>query len=237
MKKSIAHPLLSVPTSPQHAAAMAAALIAHHRGRFGDARMEADGDAGDGGDGGDGGEQSSQQSGDQSVNEHGFPEKTPIKDMTPEQQVAYWKHKARKHEDAANARSDYDTVKAERDQLRQAGMSADEKALEDAKKAAAEEARAQERATWAGRTVRAELRAALGGKGLKTEQINAITAPIDPKNFLTDAGEVDADKVSEYASGFGGGQQWPDMGQGRRGGSAGKESGADLHKRYYGGNK
>ena len=32
------------------------------------------------------------------VNEHGYPDKTPVADMTIEQQVAYWKYHARKHE-------------------------------------------------------------------------------------------------------------------------------------------
>lgn len=36
-----------------------------------------------------------------SVNEFGYPDDTPIKDMTAEQQAAYWKRQARKHEEAA----------------------------------------------------------------------------------------------------------------------------------------
>lgn len=40
------------------------------------------------------------------VNEHGYPDNTPTADMTPEHQVAYWKHHARKHEAAAKAGPD-----------------------------------------------------------------------------------------------------------------------------------
>ncbi|MEU3730014.1 hypothetical protein AB0E81_11475 [Streptomyces sp. NPDC033538] len=40
------------------------------------------------------------------VNEHGYPDNTPTADMTPEHQVAYWKHHARKHESAAKAGPD-----------------------------------------------------------------------------------------------------------------------------------
>jgi hypothetical protein len=32
------------------------------------------------------------------VNEHGYPDGKPVAEMTPEHQVAYWKHHARKHE-------------------------------------------------------------------------------------------------------------------------------------------
>ncbi|MFG3014296.1 hypothetical protein ACGFZB_28535 [Streptomyces cinerochromogenes] len=40
------------------------------------------------------------------VNEHGYPDATPVADMTPEHQVAYWKHHARKHEAAAKSAPD-----------------------------------------------------------------------------------------------------------------------------------
>lgn len=40
------------------------------------------------------------------VNEHGYPDATPVADMTPEHQAAYWKHHARKHEAAAKSAPD-----------------------------------------------------------------------------------------------------------------------------------
>ncbi|MFJ5103171.1 hypothetical protein [Streptomyces sp. NPDC088554] len=40
------------------------------------------------------------------VNEHGYPDNTPTADMTPEHQVAYWKHHARKHEAASKSGPD-----------------------------------------------------------------------------------------------------------------------------------
>ncbi len=40
------------------------------------------------------------------VNEHGYPDATPVADMTAEHQVAYWKHHARKHEAASKAGPD-----------------------------------------------------------------------------------------------------------------------------------
>lgn len=209
------HPILSLPTSPEAAAAMAGRLIAHHRGTFGDARMEDDPDPA-------GPPADDPPGGDPQVNEHGFPDKTPVADMTTEQQTAYWKHQARKHESTSKSRADYDAIKAERDQLKKAGMSPDEQAIQDAKDQAAAEARTDERGKWAGRTVKAELRAALKGKvhipkGRDEGAIlSSILDPLNPQHFLTSDGEVDADKVTAYASGFGGAAT-PDMGQGKRG--------------------
>ncbi|MGW0468347.1 hypothetical protein ACWDX6_24230 [Streptomyces sp. NPDC003027] len=59
------------------------------------------------------------------LNEHGYPDNTPTSDMTPEHQVAYWKHHARKHETAAKAAPDA----AELERLRQ--RDADLKRIED----------------------------------------------------------------------------------------------------------
>ncbi|GGY88488.1 hypothetical protein CP967_31085 [Streptomyces nitrosporeus] len=40
------------------------------------------------------------------VNEHGYPDATPVAEMATEHQVAYWKHHARKHEATAKAAPD-----------------------------------------------------------------------------------------------------------------------------------
>lgn len=55
--------------------------------------FEDDPNAGGGGGGGNGPQ----------LNDHGFPDATPVADMAPEHQVAYWKHQSRKHEARANA--------------------------------------------------------------------------------------------------------------------------------------
>ncbi|MGH8876782.1 MAG: hypothetical protein ACRD0P_05470 [Stackebrandtia sp.] len=67
----------------------------------------------------------------------GFPEKTPVTEMTPEQQVAYWKDKARKHESRASAQSDYEALKQkanEFDKLTEAQKSDLERLQSDADK-------------------------------------------------------------------------------------------------------
>ncbi|MFD7646340.1 hypothetical protein ACFV5M_01560 [Streptomyces albidoflavus] len=44
------------------------------------------------------------------LNEHGYPDATPVADMAAEHQAAYWKHHARKHEQRANAGPDPDEL-------------------------------------------------------------------------------------------------------------------------------
>ena len=193
------------------------------------------GDAGgEGGDqGGDGG--SGQAEGtftDPDTGEtYQFPKDTALADMTEAQRTEYWRHKARKHEGAAKARADYDAIKAERDQLKAAGMTDAEKAVEEARNQAAAAAQAEARAQFSGRLVQAEMKAALAGK-IPAEKVAGHVEFLDVTKFLTEAGEVDTDKVQQYAAGLApAGGQWPDMGGGSRGGSgksSGLEAGRDL---------
>lgn len=150
------------------------------------------------------------------VNEHGFPDKTPVKDMSDAQQAAYWRHQSRKHEDRVKSMGDYDALKAERDDLKAKHQTADEKALEAAKKEALEAGAASERAKIAPRLVAAEFKSANAGR-IPADRLSAILDGLDPAKFLTSAGEVDADKVQQYVDGIApAGGKWPDMGQGRR---------------------
>lgn len=93
------------------------------------------------------------------VNEHGFPDNTPVAEMEPTHQAAYWKHHARKHEARASAAPDADELKRlrERDELLKQRETAD---MSDADrlKAEADAARAEaEAAKAAAATATAEL--------------------------------------------------------------------------------
>lgn len=161
----------------------------------------------------------------------GFPENTPIAEMSVEQQAAYWKHQARKHETTAKGRANYDDVVAENARLRAATQTDAEKAIEQARKEATDAATATVRSQFAGQLVAAKLEAALAGR-IPADKIAAQVAFLDPSKFLTDTGEVDTDKVTQYAAGVSSaGTQWPDMGNGNRGGHApskGVAAGAEL---------
>lgn len=70
----------------------------------------------------------------------GFPANTPVKDMTPEQQVAFHQAKARKLEDRLKAfggktPEEIAQMQADLDAARAASQSAEEKAIQDAKQA------------------------------------------------------------------------------------------------------
>jgi hypothetical protein len=200
------------------------ALLALHRGIFGGFQMV---DAEDGADGADGG------AGDPpALNEHGYPDKTPVKDMPVDQQAAYWRHQARKHEDRVKSMADYESIKTERDTLKTKHQTADEKAMEDAKRESAEAATAAERARIAPRLVTAEFKSANAGR-IPAEQLTAILDGVDYSKFLTADGEPDADKVKQYVDGIApaDGRKWPDMGQGRR--SSQKSTGVDAGRALF----
>lgn len=80
------------------------------------------------------------------VNEHGFPDATPVAEMTAAHQAAYWKHHARKHEARANSVPDpaeLERLRAADEELksRKAAELSDVERVQ-AEKTAADEARA-----------------------------------------------------------------------------------------------
>lgn len=162
------------------------ALLDFHYNLWGDATMEAG--AGDSGEPGD--------NDDDAGSDKGFPADTPVAQMTPTQQVAYWKDKARKHEERARNAvrpSEHQQLKDELEQLRQSQLSDQERNLEEAKSAARAEGKQEAAAALQRELVIAKLQIA-------TQQDEAALKYLDHTAFLTESGEVDTDKVSEYAT-------------------------------------
>ena len=153
---------------------------------------EEGGESGGGSDDSSNSGEQGQQNGDQGK---GFPAETPIAEMTVDQQAAYWKHQARKHESRARSAipaDEYQKLKDELEQIKQSQLTDQEKDLEQAKA----EARAAGETTAAERYQRDLVVAKLQ---IATRQDEAALKYLDHKAFLTDSGEVDADKVTEYA--------------------------------------
>jgi hypothetical protein len=227
-------------------------LLAFHRSVFGDLRMEAPDE------GGTGGAENDRSSGGTGSAEHGnalkvtldgeefaFPANTQLAEMNPAQQIEYWRHKARKHESAVKSRSDYDALKTKAEQydrLEQASKTEHERALEEAKKVAREEGKAESAKENLPKLVRAKFEAVAAGRivdaegRLDTKRLDALLEPLDMSRFITDSGDVDTDKVLAFVetaapkddrNGKGG---FPDLGQGRRQatGQPSVQSGADL---------
>jgi hypothetical protein len=93
------------------------------------------------------------------VNEHGYPDATPIADMSAEQQAAYWKHQSRRHEQRASAAPDaaelerLRAAEAELNTRKAADMTESERLKSEAEAARAEAEAAKAQAA----TVTAEL--------------------------------------------------------------------------------
>lgn len=211
-----------------------AQILDFHRATFGDLRMEdTGGDAGaNGADGADGGQPNDQ--GDAGAGDGrgpGTDAGKPISEMTDAEKAAYFEKKANRYQNSLKERRDYAEIKAERDKLKAAGQTDAEKAIEAAKREAATAAATDTASKYQARLVQAELKAELKGR-IPDDQIAGHVEFLDTTKFLAADGEVDTDKVQQYAAGLvPAGAHRPDMGQGRRGGSTpakGVSAGADL---------
>jgi hypothetical protein len=144
----------------------------------------------------------------------GFPEKTRVEDMKPEQQAAYWRTESKKQqkarEDAERKLSQNNNGSGTvRDQQQQTGSDAAVTAARDeGRREAAKDA------------ARATLEAALALRGKSEEESSELLGVIDPAAFLTSEGKTDAAKVTRYVdkvapAGNSGGGTGGTPGQGR----------------------
>ena len=169
--------------------------------------------------------------------ERGFPEKTPIEQMTPEQQAAYWKFHARKHESTAAARADYDQLKAELDQFKQQAMTEQEKAVAQARQEGAAEAlRVASR-----NAATSIMESMLLTRGREQGDVDLIVSTTNFDPFVAD-GKVDTVRLTEYVNRIAPAQtqtpqNWPKMGQGERQQGqkvSGLDAGRELFQRRRG---
>jgi hypothetical protein len=163
----------------------------------------------------------------------GFPANTAVADMNVEQQAAYWRHQARKHEQRNESRKDYDAIKAERDRLKSQTQTAEEAALE----AARNEGRQSERMSVNQEAVTAIVESSLRLRGFDDGRVSATLKYLNPSAFVTD-GSVDVAAISGYVDSLAGPAtgRTPDYGAGSRG-SAPRVTGAaaglaEAEKRY-----
>lgn len=151
----------------------------------------------------------------------GYPADTPVADMTPEEQAAYWKAQSRKHEGRVKEYGSLtpDQVKAlqkDEEKRRQAALSEQERKVEEAVQAATQKAKAEERELLAPQLVAAEFKATAAGR-LTKQQLAVLTEDVDPQKYLTDSGAVDTAKVQRKVDAFApAAPRMPDLGQGHR---------------------
>lgn len=198
---SLLHPLTGEPIVPVY-------IDRNGRARFpimggapdGDDGGEGGADGGtDGGDSGDGGT----GDGDAGGKDLGYPQNTPVSQMTADQKAAYFEEKARKEESRRKGLSKAVGGKtadqiaadlAELEQLRAGSLSDQQKAVKDA----ADAARAEERVKAGQRIAKATFEGALGH--LKAEDRNEILDGVNLARYIDDDGEVDTEKVRAYAA-------------------------------------
>lgn len=162
-----------------------------------------------------------------------FPADTAVKDMTAEQQAAYWKHHAQKHENRVKAYGGLTPEQARKatedlEEARKSKLPDAERALEEAR----EKARREVTAESAKREADTALKLALRGR-----VIDGATA-FDRPDFVKDgAADIDAllEWVEQNSQAAGGERKRVDLGQGNRGSLhvSGRESGrAEAEKRF-----
>lgn len=143
-----------------------------------------------------------------------FPADTAVKDMTPEQQAAYWKHHAQKHENRVKAFGGVTPEQARKnaedlEEARKSKLPETERAIEEAREAGRKEALNAA----AKREADTALRVALRGR-----VIDGAKA-FDRPEFVKD-GVADTDAVIEWVEAnsqpAGGGKRHVEMGQGNR---------------------
>jgi hypothetical protein len=170
-------------------------------------------------------------------NDQGFPENTSWRDMSLEQQVAYWQAQSRKHEGRVKQMGDYDDLKTQAGEyakLVEASKTEQEKAID----AAAKEAREATLKEVGSRLVDAQFTVAAAGR-LDAERLAALLDGVDRTRFMKDDGTADADKVKSFVDSVAPAQkqqeQRHEFGQGSRQGSAvpSVEAGADLYRQLH----
>jgi hypothetical protein len=177
------------------------------------------------------------------LNEHGYPDSTPVADMPAEQQAAYWKHHARKHEQRASSAPDAAELQRLKDRDAALKKVEDEKLTADERAAQERQTLAQERdsATGSVTTLTDEntrLKVALA-KGLTLAQANRLSGSTqaeleaDADAYLVEVGQ----STGQGGSGAGNGTPPPRSG-GPRGGDAGDgkkttATGAELYRQRH----
>ena len=203
--------------------------IARNRAAYGGMSMKLDDDSGD-----------PPNDPDPKPDDRGFPSDTPVKDMTAEQQAAYYKHQSTRHEERNKellriTGGKYgDALKAELDaleSLRDKDRTDTERATEQAR----QEGRTTARTELSASAARAAFEFALGHDPETNDQ-SALIDTLDLSKVLSDDGTVDTAKVRAVVKQIApadkgtGKQKDPDYGGGRRHSEAGTgvSSGRDL---------
>ncbi|MEV2222748.1 hypothetical protein AB0E01_23060 [Nocardia vinacea] len=167
---------------------------------------------------------------DSGVNQLGFPADTPLAEMTGDQQLAYWKHQSRKHENVAKSLKGAVTAEDAKKltdriaELEREKLSDDQRAQADAIEAAKAEAAKTAREELLPQLRDAQLRGYASIVLTDQKKLDAWLKQTKAEAFLGDSGDIDgAQVVAHLTEMFGdaksnpgaNGQTHPNWGQGR----------------------
>lgn len=181
-----------------------------------------------------------------SPDDRGYPEGTPIAEMTDAQKAAYYKDQ-NKHTDRLRGQlsafngftpDDVHAMWSRLEQLEGDRLTADEKAVREATEKAAADARAAVEADLRPKLLASQLQAAAAAANvLHGEQLSAWMNGVDASKFVGDNGEIDGAKVKDTLTaifGTGGqGHQWGQNGSRPPGKSASEAGLAEARRRGY----
>lgn len=169
--------------------------------------------------------------GERVLNEHGYPDATPLAEMTIVEQAAYWKAKARQHENRAKGKNsgglsaeEAQALRDEIDQLRTAAMSDTERAQTEAITTAAEQARIEARNELLPMLREAQVRG-YASTVLAGERLDGWVESVAVEKFLDADGDVDGAKVVAHLTSLFGTEEktpapaptYPNVGQASQG--------------------
>lgn len=122
----------------------------------------------------------------------GFPENTPLSDMTDVQKAAYWRHESKKQERiATEERSAKAKLQADLDEAKRQTLSDEERALADAKAQGRGEATAEARAEQLPMIALYELRL----RGMSAEEAGEVVEVLDLSKLAREDGSLDSDRL------------------------------------------
>lgn len=135
--------------------------------------------------------------------DRGFPEGTPVAEMTDAQKAAYFRHQNRQADNKLAkfngvTPEDVAAMQAKIQELESEKLSADERTLHDATNKAASDAQAAAEATWRPKYQAAQLKSIAAQVLTDSEKLKSFMSITDPALFAGEDGEIDESKVTGH---------------------------------------
>lgn len=173
--------------------------------------------------------------------EKGFPENTPVAQMTDAQKAAYYKHQNRQSDNKLQAfhgftPDDVNNMWTRIQEFEAERLTADQKALKEATEQAATAARSEAETEWKAKVQQLQLENIASRVIRDDGQLQAFLAITDPGKFVGEDGQIDQEKVKTHLTPFlgtNGDRQWGQHGSRPPGKSASEEGLAEARRRGY----